>query len=152
MKKLVTLGIVSILALSLAGCSWFQSSAAVTKTGGMVDYQKDNIDVSFNLNEVNITPAFDLEIGKVSEMKLSPNEQFLYIATAQGGGTASFVYSLENEKVYYLGNDARGVAEWQADGKLKVENKGQFGEDAGKLLSVYESVSSAEPWILEKSN
>jgi Domain of unknown function (DUF4157) len=119
------------------------------KAPGEVYFLYEDIHLNFNLNEIGTEPKFDLLIGRVSEMILTLNQDFVYIATAQGGGTASFIYDLEHKQAYFLGNEIRGLGRWLPDGRLEVVNKEEFGENIGAVTSIYRSVDSEEPWILE---
>lgn len=109
-------------------------------------FDQDNISINIDLSKIKIQPAFNLAIGPVLEKKLSPNKKFLYFTTAQGGGSASFMYDIQSKIVYYLGNNIRGTGEWNAAGLLEVVNKEEFEENSGVTLSTYQSVNATTPW------
>jgi len=119
----------------------------VNINNGVVDFQKDEIKVNFNLNKVEIIPDFNLSIGPVIKTMLSPNEKFLYIATGQGGGTASFIYDIKNNKTYFC-QGAKDVGEWLDDGRLEVVNYEHY-DNAGKIINKLQSIDSSKPWELE---
>lgn len=106
--------------------------------------------VYFNWSDITIEPALNLAIGPTIHTELSRDQKYLYVATGQGGGTASFIYDIEAKKAYFLGNNAHDVGDWLSDGRIEVRNYQQFGEEIGKIESIYRSVSSSQPWIIER--
>jgi len=115
-----------------------------------VTYAFDSKPVFFNWSDITIEPAFDLKIGPTIRTELSRDQKNLYVATGQGGGIASFIYEIEERKGHFLGNNVRSEGQWLLDGRLEIRNRQQFGEEVGKVEEIYRSVSSSQPWILER--
>jgi len=118
-------------------------------TPGFVEFSRGNVNMTMQLNDIETVPHFDLHIGPVMALGLSPNEEFLYINTSQGGAAASFVYNVSGDKVYFLGNDIRTTAFWTSEGKLFQDEYTAFEGTEGEKGVYYISRSNEAPWEMK---
>jgi hypothetical protein len=110
-----------------------------------VDYVEGDVEVHFAWEDVVIEPSFSNSIGPVLEKSLSPNKKYLYVATGQGGGWASFIYEIGTNKVHFL-RGPRDVGHWLSDGRLEVVGSYVFES----LHPTYRSESQSEPWKIRE--
>jgi hypothetical protein len=113
-----------------------------------VKFSEGEIEILFDWQDVLLRPNTDVTIGEVLYTELSPDEQFLYIRTGQGGGFGGIIYDRDTQIAHILGGQVENGRAWQEDGTLKLYDFEYFGEDAGDIISTYSSRDSQSPWVL----